>query len=57
MTPPKSNSEVYRDLVIQLHDIARQVESEIGRGKLSDDLRNCADRLHAILVKTWDDGK
>ena len=34
--------------VIQLHDIARLLETEIGQGKLSEDLRNCADRLHAL---------
>ena len=36
------------DLVIQLHDIARTLEQEIGRGQLSDDVRNCADRLHVL---------
>ena len=34
--------------VIQLHDIARLVETEIGQGKLSQDLRKCADRLHVL---------
>lgn len=36
--------------VIELHDIARLVEQEIGQGQLSMDLRNCADRL-AMLIK------
>jgi len=36
--------------VIQLHDIARLVEQEIGQGKLSYDLRDCADIL-AMLTK------
>ena len=36
--------------VIELHDIARLVEQEIGQGQLSMDLRNCADRL-AQLIK------
>ena len=36
------------DMVIKLHDIARAVEEEIGRGNLSDDIRNCADRLHLL---------
>ncbi len=39
--------------VIQLHDIARFVESNIGEGKLSEDIRNCADRLHAITKKIY----
>ena len=39
--------------VIDLHNIAREIEQEIGRGKLSEDLRNCADRLHN-LVNTHD---
>jgi hypothetical protein len=36
------------DAVIKLHDIARMVESRIGRGLLSDDIRDCANRLHMI---------
>lgn len=36
------------DPVMQLHDIARFVEQSIGQGKLSEDIRDCADRLHAI---------
>lgn len=38
------------DAVIHLHDIARTIELEIGSGKLSSDLRDCADRL-AMLIK------
>lgn len=34
------------DAVIALHDIARLVETEIGIGKLSQDIRKCADSLH-----------
>jgi hypothetical protein len=34
------------DAVIALHEIARTIEREIGRGQLSDDVRACADRLH-----------
>ena len=36
------------EAVIQLHNIARMIESEIGRGLLSDDVRDCANRLHMI---------
>ncbi len=35
--------------VIHLHDIARLIESNIGSGQLSEDVRGCADRLHALL--------
>ncbi len=35
--------------VIDLHDIARKIEQEIGPGLLSEDLRKCADRLHALI--------
>ena len=38
------------EAVITLHDIARLVEAEIGRGNLSDDIRGVADRLHALSV-------
>ena len=34
--------------VIDLHNIARLVEQEIGRGLLSEDIRDCADRLHQL---------
>jgi hypothetical protein len=38
------------DAVIALHDIARTVEREVGRGQLSDDIRACADRLHELSI-------
>jgi hypothetical protein len=37
--------------VIQLHDVARAVEQGIGKGQLSDDIRQCADRLNALIKK------
>jgi hypothetical protein len=37
------------EAVIQLHYAARTVEQEIGRGQLSDDIRDCADRLHKLV--------
>ena len=39
-------------VVIDLHDIARQVEKEIGQGQLSIDIRKCADRLNILLKPT-----
>lgn len=36
------------DAVIQLHNIARLIEQELGKGNLSEDVRDCADRLHAL---------
>jgi hypothetical protein len=42
-------NEKLNDSVIQLHDIARVVEQEIGRGQLSEDIRACADRLQTLL--------
>jgi len=38
------------DAVMALHEIARTVEQEIGRGQLSDDIRSCADRLHEFSL-------
>jgi hypothetical protein len=38
------------DAVVQLHDIARLVESEIGEGTLSQNIRNLADRLHVYSI-------
>lgn len=39
--------------VLELHNIARLVETEIGTGKLSEDIRNTADRLHALIKETY----
>lgn len=38
------------DKIIQLHDIARFVETNIGKGQLSDDIRSCADRLTRLIT-------
>ena len=35
--------------VAQLHEIARQVEREVGVGQLSEDIRRVADRLNDLL--------
>lgn len=42
--------EQLQQSVIDMHDIARLIEQQIGQGQLSADLRNCADRL-AMLLK------
>ena len=38
------------DAVIQLHDIARIVEQELGEGKLPTAIRACADSLHLYSI-------
>ncbi len=38
----------YSELVIELHNIAREIEVTIGIGQLSEDIRKCADRLHEL---------
>jgi uncharacterized protein YecA (UPF0149 family) len=35
-------------LVIRLHDIAREVEQQVGVGELTQDIRACADRLSEL---------
>jgi uncharacterized protein YpuA (DUF1002 family) len=37
--------------VIELHNIARRVEKNIGQGQLSDDLRHLADKLSSLLKR------
>jgi hypothetical protein len=37
------------EAIIQLHDVARTVEQQIGTGQLSEDIRNCADRLNTVI--------
>jgi hypothetical protein len=48
------------EAVVQLHDVARTLEQEIGRGLLSEDIRDCADRLHKLVrydyIKKEEDG-
>jgi len=39
------------DAVIQLHDIARLVNEEVGEGELSQAIRNLADRLHVYSIQ------
>lgn len=38
-----------KDEIIKLHDIARRIEQEIGKGQLSEDIRKAADRLNTLL--------
>ena len=38
------------DAVVALHEIARLINEEVGHGQLSDDVRNCADRLHQLSI-------
>jgi len=38
------------DAVIQLHDVARLIEDQIGQGLLSQDIRSAADRLQNLLT-------
>ena len=38
------------DAVITLHNVARLIEEAIGQGQLSNDVRLCADRLHALSL-------
>jgi hypothetical protein len=42
----------FRDLdmaVMELHSTARLIERDLGKGQLSEDIRNCADRLNALI--------
>lgn len=51
MTQEETKFELL-DGVIKLHDIARLIEQEYGRGNLSDDIRQCANRLNVLLKET-----
>jgi hypothetical protein len=42
-------NEKFLDAVIELHNIARLIEQEIGSGSLSEDIRNAADRLNMLI--------
>ena len=37
--------------VIDLHNIARKIEQEIGKGTLAEDIRRAADRLNELTKK------
>jgi hypothetical protein len=42
----------YTDAIMMLHQIARMIETKMGKGLLSEDIRDCADRLHALTKET-----
>ena len=48
---PIDNPNELEQAVIELHNIARLIEQKIGTGLLSQDLRNCADRLQELIKK------
>jgi hypothetical protein len=44
-------------VIIDLHNSARQVEEEFGQaGAISDDIRKCADRLAEVIKRTEEKG-
>ena len=47
----QEETKTLEERVITLHDIARQIEEEIGNGQLAEDLRSVADRLSDMLKK------
>lgn len=50
--PSEIELAVLNDEVIKLHEVARTLEQAFGqRGQLSDDIRNCADRLTELLQR------
>jgi hypothetical protein len=51
------HKQLSNELVMQLHDIARIIEQQIGIGQLSNDIRNVADRLHTLTTETGDQQK
>lgn len=44
----QDREEKFSAAVLELHNIARLVEATVGRGLLSEDIRDCADRLHKL---------
>ena len=43
------NFNILTDMVIELHQIARILEENLGVGEISDDLRKIADKLSELL--------
>jgi hypothetical protein len=46
---PYRREDKLEDAIVALHDIARVIEQEIGIGKLSEDIRGCADKLNKLI--------
>jgi hypothetical protein len=44
--------DTLEDAVIKMHDLARIIESELGVGQLSQDVRRSADRLSEVINET-----
>lgn len=50
--PNEIELELLSQVVINLHNSARTLEQAFGQpGKLSDDIRDCADRLAALIKR------
>ncbi len=50
--PNEIELELLSQVVINLHSSARTLEQAFGQpGQLSDDIRNCADRLAALIKR------
>jgi hypothetical protein len=47
------NFNILTDMVIELHQIARILEENLGVGEISDDLRKIADKLSELLKKEY----
>ena len=45
------NFNILTDMVIELHQIARILEENLGVGEISDDLRKIADKLSELLKR------
>lgn len=39
------------DVVVRLHDLARELEKEYGADEASEKIRKCADDVHALHVE------
>ncbi len=49
----KQNYELV-DAIIELHNIARLVERKIGQSTISENIRDCAERLNNIVEDKYD---
>lgn len=53
MKDAMSKIHTFETAILELQDIARLIEREVGKGLLSADIRDCAKRVNELATKSY----
>ncbi|CAB4168098.1 hypothetical protein UFOVP1666_179 [uncultured Caudovirales phage] len=53
MTDTLQKIHTLETAIIELRSIARLIEKEVGKGLLSADIKNCADRVNEVTTRVY----